>query len=265
MTAAGRDLAGLGLEPLTARSVALSALLGTHPPRLPPQALVAVGALFGIAEGTMRTALSRMLAAGEIGSEDGRYVLGERLRRRQAVQDATRRPAIEPWDLTWWFAIVDAERRPIGERRAFRASMLEHRMGELRPETWLRPANVDGPPAIDGVLVVRGTIDDRDPAELAARLWDLDRLADRGRELAELVRRARDWLEPGDPSVLAHTFLVSVAAVRFLRAEPQLPAAIVGAGWPPADLRGAYDHLERDHGALLASFLAERARASVDR
>ena len=39
----------LGIEPLTARSLMLSTLLGTHPPSLPVRALVAVGELFGFA------------------------------------------------------------------------------------------------------------------------------------------------------------------------------------------------------------------------
>ncbi|MDQ3757078.1 MAG: PaaX domain-containing protein, C- domain protein, partial [Actinomycetota bacterium] len=45
-------------RPLTARSVLLSTLLGAHPPELPVQVLVRSGELFGMAEGTVRVALS---------------------------------------------------------------------------------------------------------------------------------------------------------------------------------------------------------------
>ena len=155
-----RRLPDLGLEPLTARSLALSALLGTHPPRLPVRAIVALGELFGIAEGTMRTALSRMITSGEVLADDGWYSLGNRLQRRQATQDAARHLVAEPWDGTWWFAIVGPERRSHPSRRSFRAAMREHRMGELRPEIWLRPANLPGPASLEGVVVVRGTIED---------------------------------------------------------------------------------------------------------
>jgi phenylacetic acid degradation operon negative regulatory protein len=61
----------LELQPLDARSVALSVLLGSHPPALPARALVALAELFGIAGGTMRTALSRMVAARELSASHG--------------------------------------------------------------------------------------------------------------------------------------------------------------------------------------------------
>src|SRR5439155_2439878 len=101
------------------------------------------------AEGTVRTALSRMAVTGEVEVHDRYYVLGTRLRRRQAAQDVALRTPDEPWDGTWWFAIVDAERRSLAERRSFRAAMDEHRLGEVRPDTWLRPANIPGPPSMD--------------------------------------------------------------------------------------------------------------------
>ena len=255
-----RRLPDLGIEPLPARSLALSALLGTHPPQLPVRALVALGTLFGVAEGTMRTALSRMLDTGELTGTGGVYRLGERMLARQASQDAGRRPAAEPWDGSWWFAIVDATRRPIGERRAFRTRMRHHRMGELRPDVWLRPANVDGPEPSAGVLVVRGVLDERDPRALVRRLWELDDLARTGRRLGAVVEDASAWLDTDGADALADTFLVSVAAVRFLLTEPRLPAELVGPGWPPDDLRASYDRLEVAHRALMAAFLAAAAR-----
>lgn len=251
-----RRLPELGIQPLPARSLALSALLGTHPPQLPVRALVALGTLFGVAEGTMRTALSRMLDAGELTGADGVYRLGDRLLQRQASQDSGRRPPPGPWDGSWWFAIVDADRRPISERRAFRTRMRHLRMGELRPDVWLRPANIDGPVSSNGVLVVRGPIDDRDPQDLVRRLWDLDQLAAASRTLGAVVEDALTWIEADGPDALADTFLVSVATVRFLLAEPRLPADLVGAGWPPDELRAGYDRLEVAHRALMSSFLS---------
>jgi len=245
----------LGIAPLKARSVALSALLGTHPPRLPARALVAMGSLFGVAEGAMRTALSRMALAGEVVLEDAEYVLGERLRRRQALQDAARRTGTEPWDGAWWCAMVSAERRSIGERRTFRALMAEYRMAELRPEVWLRPANIDGPAPRDGVLVMRGPIAGPAGAELAEQLWDLPALAAGAGELTALAAEAVSWLAREDQAAMADAFLVSIAAVRFLRVEPLLPAALVGPDWPPEALRRAYDQLEAACTTQMSSFL----------
>lgn len=75
---------------LSARSAVLSALLGSHPPRLPARHLVRIGALFGIAEGTVRVALSRMVAAGDLLQAGGQYTLSQRLVERQARQDESR-------------------------------------------------------------------------------------------------------------------------------------------------------------------------------
>ena len=67
----------LGVRPLSARSLVLSTLLGSHPPRLPGPALVAVGALFDLGPGTMRTAVSRMVADGElVAVGGGQFELG---------------------------------------------------------------------------------------------------------------------------------------------------------------------------------------------
>jgi phenylacetic acid degradation operon negative regulatory protein len=251
-----RSALELGIEPLTARSLVLSGLLGTHPPRLPVRALVALGELFGLAEGTVRTALSRMAASGELEAVDGSYALGERMRRRQASQDAGRRSAPEAWDGTWWIAIVTAEGRPVGERRAFRSRMRQERMGELRPDIWLRPANVAGPTPAAGLLVTRGAIEGHDSAGLAGQLWNLDDLAKTARALATAAREATRALAPGDPRVLPDTFMTSVAVVRFLLGEPLLPPDLVGPDWPPDALRAAYDDLEAAHTALMASFLS---------
>jgi phenylacetic acid degradation operon negative regulatory protein len=220
---------------------------------------VALGELFGFAEGTIRTALSRMTSSGELVADNGRYRLGERLRRRQASQDAGRRSPPGGWDGTWWIAHVVADGRTVGDRRAFRSRMLQSRMGELRPDVWLRPANIDGPDAGDDVLLTRGSIEDRDPVALAGALWDLDAMQSRGRTLTAAATNAKASLATRDPALLPETFMISVAVVRFLLAEPQLPVELVGPGWPADRLRHSYDELEAAHGALMTSFLASAA------
>ena len=136
--------------PLTTRSVLASTLLGTRPPRLPVGRLVRAGALFGIAEGTVRTALSRMAAAGEVEGADGWYRLSGRLVERQQRQEASRAAARLPWSGRWWMAVVAAARRPAAERARLRTAMTTLRFAELREGVWLRPANLDperSPPA----------------------------------------------------------------------------------------------------------------------
>ncbi len=93
------------LRPLSPRSVIASLLLGMHPPRARATLLVRWCAHLGIAEGTTRVALSRMVEAGELPARDGRYELAGRLRRRQPGQDWSLAPASLPWDGEWvlWF------------------------------------------------------------------------------------------------------------------------------------------------------------------
>jgi phenylacetic acid degradation operon negative regulatory protein len=89
-----------------ARSITLITLLCHHPPELPASALVRVCELFGIADGTMRAALSRLVAEGDVAAEGGLYRLTERLVRRQRVQDDSALPRLEPWAGDWEMAAV---------------------------------------------------------------------------------------------------------------------------------------------------------------
>ncbi|MBC3981904.1 PaaX domain-containing protein, C- domain protein, partial [Streptomyces sp. AC536] len=133
------------LRPLTARSIVLSTLLGHHPAELPARALVRAGQVFGTAEGTIRVALTRMVAAGDLQQRDGTYRLSARLLARQARQDDSRAPRLRPWAGEWEIALVTGERRSAAERAALRQAMATLRLAELREGSWLRPANLERP------------------------------------------------------------------------------------------------------------------------
>src|SRR5262249_38419965 len=153
--------------------------------------LVRAAALFGIAEGTIRVALSRMVAAGELEpAGEGRYRLAGHLLTRQARQDESRRPPPEDWDGRWITAVVTVDGRSAADREALREGMRARRMAELREGVWLRPDNLGGGELEIGVLRehctwLRGQPLE-DPIALARRLWDLE--AYRGRS-AELLDR----------------------------------------------------------------------------
>ncbi|HEY6799351.1 MAG TPA: hypothetical protein VI121_01815 [Agromyces sp.] len=251
----GRDTRALELAPLDARSLALSALLGTHPPVLPARALVALADLFGIAGGTMRTALSRMGANGELVLADGRYRLAGRLLDRQRSQDIGRRDPAEAWDGTWHTLVVVPDQRRLPERRRFRAVMSDHRFGELRPDIWMRPANLDPPPHDHDVIVTTGALSGTDPGLLCARLWDLDSLRVRGDALLSELRRQRDESDWSDPRSIPGIFTFSAAVVRYLRDDPLLPPQLAPADWPAASLRVEYDVAEGRLQHLLHGFL----------
>ncbi len=248
----------LGVEPLDARSLALSVLLGSHPPVLPARALVALAELFGIAGGTMRTALSRMVAAGELEAGDGRYRLAGRLLERQRSQDIGRRQPAGRWGGAWHTVIAARDQRQLADRRRFRTAMANHRFGELRPDIWMRPANLPVPSPAADWIVTTGPTAGIDAIELRDRLWDVDALRRRGAVLLATVTRLRAAIDWSDPAQIPDVFVASAAVVRYLRDDPLLPAELTPADWPATALRPAYDTLEQAFQGLLHSFLTAR-------
>ena len=245
----------LELRPFNARSLALSALLGTHPPRLPAHAFVALAELFEIPGGTMRTALSRMVANGEITRIDSRYELTGRLLDRQRAQDTGRRSSAHEWDERWHTIVPAADQRHVAERRRFRSLMADHRFGELRPDIWIRPGNLDRPPLDPTWIYTNGVLDGIDPATLAGRLWNLDSLASIARSLLRRLDQLSERTDWADQRSIPTVFIHSAIVVRFLRSDPLLPARLTPADWPLDDLRAQYDVFERSTQALLRSFL----------
>ncbi|RSN62155.1 PaaX domain-containing protein, C- domain protein [Actinomadura sp. WAC 06369] len=240
-----KSLATMEIRALTARSVVLSTLLGVHPPRLPVRHLVRVGALFGIADGAIRVALSRMVAAGDLVRSGDRYCLTERLLARQARQDEARSPRTRPWDGAWEIAVITAERRPVAERTALRQAMSNVRLAELREGVWMRPANLlRARPdiAVRQCTFIEGR-PEGDPAALAASLWDLDGWAAPARDLQAAFAAADGIVD---------RFTLAAAVVRHLMDDPLLPAALLPADWPGPDLRAQYERFRTDFARLLS-------------
>ena len=239
-----KQLEALGLRPLSARSVVASVLLGTHPPELPAAALVRLCDRFGIAEGTTRVALSRMVAAGELAPVDGGYRLaGEALLSRQRTQDEALHPPALPWDGSWRMAVVVSGSRTAPERADLRRALLEARFAEWREGVWLRPANL-APPA-DPVLAgppcqwLTARPED-DPVGLAGRLWDLHGWRERARSLMAVTDPDPGDLLGADRSRAARVFAAAAALLRHLRTDPLLPAELVPSPWPADQLRERY-------------------------
>lgn len=259
MSPAPDDALTGSIDTLSARSLALSALLGTHPPRLPVAALIALGELFGIAPSAMRTALSRLVAAGDAEADDGRYSLAGPLVERQGQQDRSLEPPSESDE--WWTVLAVGEGRPLAERRQFRRTLSGARFGEVRPDTWLRPANLPAPDlAATEVIVTRGTLTIGEAPTLASSLWDLPAIERRAAELDEALTAA---IAPGGEGELpteaiAGAFLTSATAIRFLRAEPWLPPSL-HAGTHAAQLRTTYGAAQTRLQTALRRFFAQAA------
>lgn len=217
---------------MTARSVVLSVLLGTHPARATTAELAFLTEDFAIKESTLRVALTRMVAAGDLVRAADGYRLSARLLDRQRRQDQALAPQVRHWDGDWLTIVVTAVGADPRTRSEFRNALHNSRFGELREGVWLRPDNLaDRIPeqVADRVRVLRAR-DDR-PAELAARLWDLPGWSAAGeRLLAEMA---------GAEGVPAR-FGCAAAVVRLLLTDPVLPAELLPADWPAERLRQAY-------------------------
>ncbi|GGW11946.1 hypothetical protein GCM10018980_02450 [Streptomyces capoamus] len=235
---------GAGLRPLSARSVVLSLLLGAHPPELPVKDLVRLVEPFGVGGSTLRAALSRMVAAGDLRRADGVYRLSDRLLARQRRQDEAVQPRTRAWDGDWEMVVITATGRGPAERADLRNRLTALRLAELREGVWLRPANLDRPlPAgLHRVALTYTARPDEPPRELAARLWPL---ADWAAVAHALLDRAARAEHP------AERFTAYAAAVRHLLADPVLPSALLPADWPGEGLRRAYAGYRREVGVTL--------------
>jgi phenylacetic acid degradation operon negative regulatory protein len=233
---------------LSARSVALSVLLGVPDGSLPVRDILATGQMCDIAPATMRVALSRLVSAGELSVQEGSYSLSPHHRERLRAQHRDIAPRLRPWDGTWETVVVVESGRDPTDRARLRGELTSARLAELRECVWMRPANLDRPIFSDPhttTMLARPT----DPERLVASLWDLAAWAQRGRE----ILRAS-----AGPDLDGRRFAAVTALVRHLRTDPALPAELTPADWPVADLRAAYDsyraqlrnHHGHDQGAL---------------
>jgi len=248
--------------PLSARSVLASVLLGTEPPWLPTPLLVRTGALFGISEGTVRTALSRMTAADEVVAEDGGYRLTGRLVDRQRRQAASRRADVRAWDGTWELATITSEEaRPAADRAALRDALRTLRLAELREGVWGRPDNLDRARSPDERAIVdawctrwQGAVPS--PELDVVALWDLDPWRAEAEDLRSAMAGLLDRLETGDTSALAEGFVVSAAVLRLFQHDPLLPREVLPVGWPGVPLRDEYDRYDAAYRRTLRAWFS---------
>lgn len=247
MSLAGDDLA---TKPLTARSVLASTMLGVDSAWLPTSALVRSGDLFGLRRGTVRTALSRMVANGEVEAYgDGYRLAGHLLARHARQRQARRQDADEPtdaWDGTWTIAVVVDGARPAEDRARLRIAATRLLLAEARDGVWLRPANLDlamRDPESHRVVSEQatwfhGARPDDEPA-LTDR-FELDAWAGRARHLLAELERWQARLDAHDADALPPTFHLDAAVQRHLVADPRLPTPLRPPDWPGPELRRCF-------------------------
>jgi len=226
-----RTQTALELPTLSARSVALSVLLGVPQGRLSVRDILATGEMCDVAPATMRVALSRLVSAGELAVTGGTYSLSPAHLKRQHAQQLALEPSTRAWDGSWETAVVIESGRDAADRVRLRGDLAAARLAELREGVWMRPANLVRPGIADPHLTSLVSRPN-DPELIVCLLWDLDGWADTGRAI----------LEAADTDELdGRRFSAATALVRHLRTDPVLPAALQPAEWPADALRQSYD------------------------
>lgn len=234
-------------RPLSPRSLVGSLLLGMVSPRMPAGRLVEWCSLFGVAEGTARVALSRMVERGELTADGGVYELAGPLRRRQPAQDWSLDPELDAWDGHWLLGIVGPGPRAAAERSALRDAARRLRMVELRDGVWCRPDNLAraaGPSeaweTADAQCAWWRARPEPEDMALATRLFAPDVWAERAQWLGERLAGSTGGVRGGEGADIAEAFVVGAATLAHVRADPLLPSELCGEDWPGAALRGSY-------------------------
>jgi len=252
-------------RPLAPRSLVGSLLLGMRPPRMPASRLVEWCGLFGVAEGTARVALSRMVDRGELVARDGVYELAGHLRARQPAQEWSLAPRIERWKGEWLLGIVEPGARSAAERAALRDAARRLRMVELREAVWARPDNLPRAAAPAEAWAVADqqcrwwtARPDRDAVAAATAQFAPDAWADRARLLERRLRDATQAVDPSDGTAIADAFVVGAAALAHVRADPLLPAELCGRRWPGDALREGYRVYREAFGGAVRGWFREQ-------
>ncbi len=262
--AIGDGPSGAGVEPLlerplSARSVMASLLLGRRPPAAPVADLVRWCGLFGIAEGTARVALHRMVAKGEITAHDGVYQLAGHLVGRQSRQESSLTPRVRTWRGEWTVAVVVAHRRDASTRAGLRDAMRRLHLAERREGVWLRPDNLalDVPVSVQRQCEWLHARPDDDPVALAGRLFHPERWARRAETLSRRLAATARELSPGGHEMLADAFVAGAAALLHIGSDPLLPPPLLPPDWPGGALREQYAGYQRAFDAVARAWFRE--------
>lgn len=249
-------------KPFSARNVVASLLLGTIPPRLSSRRLVALAGAFGIAEGTTRVALTRMVERGELINRAGIYELTGTLRERQDRQEASFAPLTRSWNGDWELFVITRGARHSSDRAALRKAFGHLHIAELRDGVWIRPNNLD-PARLPSVQRLLAAQVDRWVGRpsvasqvVVGDLFETDSWANAARGLIDSMTSTEHSLEVNDHTALAPSFVLSAEVVRHLVADPRLPVELLPSDWPGEELRDRYGAYNKTYRAVLADFFA---------
>ncbi len=209
---------------------------------MPVAALVQAGALFGIAEGSVRVALHRLQIDGRVESDErGRYRLGAAAAPVQSVvagwRELDRRT--RPWNGRWIAVHVDAVRKRRARIDPPAQALRLFGFERLAPALHVRPANLrEGTGGVRSGLRQLGL----PAASLVYELGELDRAGDTrvralwdGEALGRGYRAARREIERSsarlgdlpEADAMVESFRLGGRVLQQLVLDPLLPAPLV--------------------------------------
>lgn len=196
----------------------------------------------GIAEGVVRTAMSRLAADGWLErTRAGRHSFYQLAARGLATFREASTHIYHPASVVWpgHFALVLTDRG--ADKDAVRAVMSGGGFGLLAPDTWLAPGGHPVPAVPGQVLTLQLSGDAATARALAARVWPLERMAaDYERFIRAFTPVQTALASSGavsDLDALAARVLLVHEFRRIVLRDPLLPAAILPSQWPGARAR----------------------------
>ncbi len=204
---------------------------------------------FGLAEGTVRTTLSRMVKKGWLeGRREGRHAFYALTRKgRRLLEEGTERifrpSRRSSWDGVWFLLAysIPQDSRRIRDRLRDRLAWLG--FGSIGNGVWISPHDVSS--QVDDLARSLGLeghfvgfsarrVTGEDNEALVRRCWDLDALAVRYRDFAERwspVLREIDQVEPGAERSFTLRFSLIHEFRRFPLEDPYLPRPLLPDPW----------------------------------
>jgi phenylacetic acid degradation operon negative regulatory protein len=218
-------------------------------------ALVRLAAELGVTGNALRTALSRMTREGWLAARRNggppRYGLSRR--GQELIEEGTRRiydAHRATWDGRWLLVSYTLPEPRRGQRDRLRQGLSFLGLGSLGNGLFATPHDLReqvrdlirrcGVEA--DVTMHHGTLEwPAEPAQVVARAWDLDRL---GARYADFLARVRGELPRaralGGRDAFCRRFLLTHEYRRFPFTDPDLPDALLPAGWVGSAARAAF-------------------------
>lgn len=209
-------------------------------------ALVRLASELGVTGNALRSALSRMTREGWLAARRNggtpRYRLSPR--GRELIEEGIRRiygRHRAAWDGRWLLVSYSLPEPRRGQRDRLRQGLSFLGLGSLGNGLFISPHDLR--PQVDELIrrygverevtVHHGTLEwPADPAQVVARAWDLDKVADL---YAEFLERTRPALAEADGfddrQAFRRRFLLTHEFRRFPFSDPDLPDALLPPGW----------------------------------